>query len=131
MSNQGAQSNYNGRDLENLVVDHLETTLGFEVERQVKYVNRKGALGQRDTRFYDGQTSWVVECKYQSVPGSAEEKLYFVALDAYTWPSDRKVLFLGGPGWSNAVVADLRSLAPACGLIIVRSVEELTGAIYA
>jgi len=101
-----------GRELEQACVD-LALNLGLDVRRQVPVGRR--IWGPR--RFIDVlvtdtalRRSVGIECKYQRVSGTAEEKIPATIQDIAAWPIAGIVCF-DGPGFSE----HLRSFMLASG----------------
>lgn len=91
-----------GRELERACAD-LGRSLGLEVQTQVRVGRRVwGPRRQIDAIFIDRQTrrSLGVECKYQGVGGTAEEKIPATIEDIRAWPIEGIVCF-SGPGFSD------------------------------
>jgi hypothetical protein len=87
----------NGDELVKAVAG-LATTLGLESKQQVRVARRIwGAVRHIDVVITHPQTRKTlgVECKFQSVPGTAEEKIPSVINDIAAWPIPGLVVFAG------------------------------------
>lgn len=93
----------------------IATSLGLEVERQVKVGRRIwGAERRIDIIVKDRTTrnSLGIECKFQKDSGSAEEKIPAVIQDISAWPI-RGIVVFGGEGFSGRIKAYLLSTGKA------------------
>ena len=106
-----------GADLRDRIVK-LGQALGLDVRVEVRVGRRLwGAVRCIDvvlTRTETGKTLGV-ECKYQGVGGSAEEKVPATIQDIEAWPIPGVVVF-GGEGFSTNMVAYFHSTGKAVGL---------------
>lgn len=87
----------NGDDLVKAVAQ-LARDLGLEAKEQVRVARRIwGAVRKIDVVITHPQTRKTlgVECKYQAVPGTAEEKIPSVIKDIGAWPIPGLVVFDG------------------------------------
>lgn len=87
----------NGDDLVRAVAE-LARELGLESRQQVRVARRIwGAIRHIDVVLTHPQTRKTlgVECKYQAVPGTAEEKIPSVINDIAAWPIPGLVVFSG------------------------------------
>ena len=87
----------NGEDLVKGVIG-LATELGLEWRKQVRVARRIwGAVRHIDVVITHPQTRKTlgVECKFQAVPGTAEEKIPSVINDIAAWPIPGLVVFDG------------------------------------
>lgn len=103
-----------GADLEREVAS-LADRLGLRVGRQIRVGRRLwGAERRIDLvlRHADSRRSLGVECKYQGVSGSAEEKIPATIQDIIAWPIPGIVVF-AGPGFSENMRAYLHSTGKA------------------
>src|SRR5215831_9930196 len=76
----------------------LAADLGLESRRQVRVARRIwGAVRHIDVVLTHPQTRKTlgVECKFQAVPGTAEEKIPSVINDIAAWPIPGLVVFAG------------------------------------
>ena len=92
-------------------VGELGNRLGLEVREQFKVARRIwGAERRIDVVLKDPKTARTlgVECKFQSVGGTAEEKIPSVIQDIEAWPIDGLVVF-SGPGFTENMKAFLIS----------------------
>lgn len=92
----------NGDELTRLVVA-LAHQLGLEAKEQVKVARRIwGAERRIDVvLIHPGNRKTLgLECKFQSVGGSAEEKIPATIKDIEAWPIPGLVVF-AGPGFSD------------------------------
>ncbi|HSU39116.1 MAG TPA: PD-(D/E)XK nuclease superfamily protein [Polyangiaceae bacterium] len=106
-----------GGDALELAVANLAQRLGLEVRRQVKVGRRLWGAERRIDVVVTEPTSrrrLGLECKFQGVPGTAEEKIPTTIQDISAWPIPGLVVF-SGEGFSPY----MRSLLIASG----RSVE--------
>lgn len=107
-----------GRELERACAE-LGRSLGLEVKTQVRVGRRVwGPRRQIDTVFTDREMrrSLGVECKYQGVSGTAEEKIPATIEDIRAWPIEGIVCF-SGPGFSDHMRAFLLSSGKAVELV--------------
>jgi len=105
----------NGRDLE-LSVAEIAEGLGLKVQRQVSVARRIwGAVRMIDVVLTDPATRLRlgVECKYQAVGGSAEEKIPAVVEDIGAWPI-RGIIVISGEGFSD----NMRSFLFSTGKVV-------------
>src|SRR5690349_164493 len=87
----------NGDELVRAVAE-LARSLGLESKQQVRVARRIwGAIRHIDVVITHPQTRKTlgIECKYQSVPGTAEEKIPSVIDDIAAWPIPGLVVFAG------------------------------------
>ena len=92
----------NGEELTRLVVA-LAHQLGLEAKEQVKVARRIwGAERRIDVVLIHpaSRKTLGLECKFQSVGGSAEEKIPATIKDIEAWPIPGLVVF-AGPGFSD------------------------------
>ena len=99
-------------------VAKLATDLGLEVRMEVKVGRRLwGAVRSIDvvlTRQETGKTLGI-ECKYQGIGGSAEEKVPATIQDITAWPIPGLVVF-GGEGFSTNMIAFFHATGKAVSL---------------
>ncbi len=82
----------------------LGETLGLEVREQFKVARRIwGAERRIDVILKDAKTAKIlgVECKFQAVLGTAEEKIPSIIQDIEAWPIAGLVVFSGDGFTSN------------------------------
>jgi hypothetical protein len=87
----------NGEELVKGVIG-LATDLGLEWRKQVRVARRIwGAIRHIDVVITHPQTRKTlgIECKFQAVPGTAEEKIPSVINDIAAWPIPGLVVFDG------------------------------------
>jgi hypothetical protein len=87
----------NGDDLVKAVVE-LAVSLGLESRQQVRVARRIwGAVRHIDVVLTHSQTRKTlgIECKFQGVLGTAEEKIPSVIRDIDAWPIPGLVVFAG------------------------------------
>lgn len=111
---------HSGNELRDRVAD-IGRGLGLEAEIEVAVGRRVwGAKRKIDVVLKHPETrvSLGVECKYQGVKGSAEEKIPATLQDIRAWPI-RGLLVYGGKGFSKNMEAYLLST----GLVV--EVKEL------
>lgn len=104
----------NGDDLARLVVS-LGQELGLEAREQVRVARRIwGAERRIDVVLIHPTTRKTlgIECKFQSVGGSAEEKIPATIKDIEAWPIPGLVVF-AGPGFSENMRSFLISTGKA------------------
>jgi len=130
----GAKAVSSGDELAKLVCD-LATKLGLEVREQFKVARRLwGAERRIDVILKDPKTAKTlgVECKYQGVGGTAEEKIPAIIQDIDAWPIEGLVVFYG-PGFttnmksfliSTGKAVDLEDLEPWLRLYFGLSLED-------
>jgi hypothetical protein len=93
----------------------LGKNLGLEVREQFKVARRIwGAERRIDVILKDPKTSKTlgVECKFQGVGGTAEEKIPSTIQDIKAWPIEGLVVFTG-PGFTENMKAFLISTGKA------------------
>lgn len=103
-----------GSELEQEVAN-LAGRLGLRVGKQIRVGRRLwGAERRIDLvlRHPDSGSSLGIECKYQGVSGSAEEKIPATVQDISAWPIPGIVVF-AGPGFSENMRAYLHSTGKA------------------
>ena len=96
MSGRGAAPS--GGDALELAVAALAERIGLEVRRQVKVGRRLwGAERRIDVVVTEPQSRrrLGLECKFQGVPGTAEEKIPTTIQDIAAWPIPGIVVFSG------------------------------------
>lgn len=106
-----------GNELEEEVM-RIAQQLGLHVNRQVKVGRRIwGAVRLIDLVLTDPNTrkSIGLECKYQGVSGSTEEKIPTTIKDLEAWPIKGLVVFAGN-GFSDNMRAYLHSTGMAVEL---------------
>ncbi len=114
MSGKGAAPS--GGDALELEVAALAERLGLEVRRQVKVGRRLwGAERRIDVVVTEPQSRrrLGLECKFQSVPGTAEEKIPTTIQDIAAWPIPGLVVFSGegfSPYMRSFLIASGRSV---------------------
>ncbi len=117
--NQGAMANLNGHSVEG-VLEHLFSTKGFTIlpsaqyeqtppERRpggnvvlknVPYETIYGSQGRTEFVVISGSRRIRIESKYQSSPGSVDEKFPYMLLNAIqTYPEPEVVLLVTGGGY--------------------------------
>ena len=87
----------NGEELVKAIAE-LAAGLGLESRQQVRVARRIwGAVRHIDVVITHPQTRKTlgVECKFQAVPGTAEEKIPSVINDIAAWPIPGLVVFAG------------------------------------
>jgi hypothetical protein len=87
----------NGDELVQAVAD-MATSLNLESKQQVRVARRIwGAVRHIDLVLTHPQTRKTlgIECKFQGVPGTAEEKIPSVINDIAAWPIPGLVVFAG------------------------------------
>jgi len=85
-------------------VSQLALELGLEIKKQVRVARRIwGAIRRIDVVITHPQTRKTlgVECKYQAVGGTAEEKIPAVINDIAAWPITGIVVFEGAGFTAN------------------------------
>lgn len=110
----GSAAIASGTDLEREVA-RLAERLGLRVGNQVKVGRRLWAAERRIDlvlRQADSSQSLGIECKYQGVGGSAEEKIPATIQDIAAWPIPGIVVF-AGQGFSDNMRAYLHSTGKA------------------
>jgi len=113
----GAEAVKSGTTLEHEVVGVAEA-LGLKAERQVKVGRRIwGAERRIDVvvKYPETNLSLGIECKYQGVGGSAEEKIPATIEDMRAWPIRGIVVFYGD-GFTKNMEAYLHSTGSAMRL---------------
>ena len=110
----GAKAVTSGDELCKAVCE-LGRKLGLEVREQFKVARRIwGAERRIDVILKDAKTSKTlgVECKFQGVGGTAEEKIPSTIQDIDAWPIAGLVVF-SGPGFTENMKAFLISTGKA------------------
>jgi hypothetical protein len=98
------------QEVKRLALDlHLEAREQFKVARRLWGAERKIDVVLRNPA--NGKTLGV-ECKYQEVGGTAEEKIPTTIQDISAWPIDGIVVF-GGPGFTTNMKSYLLSTGKA------------------
>lgn len=106
----GQMATSSGADLEREVAS-LADSLGLRVGKQIRVGRRLWSAERRIDlvlRHPDSGESLGIECKYQGVSGSAEEKIPAIIQDIAVWPIPGIVVF-AGPGFSDNMRAYLHS----------------------
>ncbi|HNZ03814.1 MAG TPA: hypothetical protein PKK50_06710 [Myxococcota bacterium] len=114
MAGKGTAPN-NGKELEDKVVQ-VAQKLGLQTMRQVSVARRIwGAVRMIDVVLTDPATRLRlgVECKFQGVGGSAEEKIPAIVEDIDAWPI-RGIIVISGDGFS----ANMRSFLFSTGKVV-------------
>lgn len=114
MAGKGTAPN-NGKELEDKVVQ-VAQKLGLQTMRQVSVARRIwGAVRMIDVVLTDPATRLRlgVECKFQGVGGSAEEKIPAIVEDIDAWPI-RGIIVISGDGFS----ANTRSFLFSTGKVV-------------
>jgi hypothetical protein len=105
-----------GGDALELEVANLAQRLGLEVRRQVKVGRRLWGAERRIDVVVTEPTSrrrLGLECKFQGVPGTAEEKIPTTIQDISAWPIPGLVVFSGegfSPYMRSFLIASGRSV---------------------
>ncbi len=97
-----SQAVTNGQELQKVVIEAAQS-LGLKAVAEVKVGRRIwGAERKIDVVLTEPQSRLKLglECKFQSVPGSAEEKIPATIEDIKAWPIRGLVVF-NGPGFSE------------------------------
>lgn len=113
----GAKAVSSGDDLCKAVCD-LGTRLDLEVREQFKVARRIwGAERRIDVILKDSKTAKTlgVECKFQAVLGTAEEKIPSIIQDIDAWPIEGLVVF-SGQGFTTNMKSFLVSTGKAVEL---------------
>ena len=98
MVNQGQKANQTGRQFENKV-KQLVSEYGFE-PTQKKYESKYSTRSKTDV--YLPEIDTVIECKYQGVSGTADQKgITEIANAIYTLNARRYIYVVGGPHWDT------------------------------
>jgi acyl-CoA synthetase (NDP forming) len=106
-----------GRELER-TVEELARRLGLEVRRQVSAGRRIwGKRREIDLVVRHPETKRVlgIECKAQSTPGTAEEKIIATVRDIEHWPIPG-IVVVSGEGFSQEILGYLMSTGRAVHL---------------
>lgn len=117
-----AEAVSSGRELEDVVAEICQP-LGLIVRRQVSVGRRIWGKKRRidivvehpETRKRLG-----IECKYQGVSGTAEEKIYATLQDIEAWPIPG-IIVIGGQGFSESTA---NALIATGKVILVEDLEE-------
>ena len=110
----GAKSSKGGKALATRVIETAEN-LGLEAKKEVTVGRRLwGAVRKIDVVLIDKTTrkSLGIECKFQEVGGSAEEKIPTTIKDIEAWPIPGLLVF-DGPGFSSNMTGYLYSTGKA------------------
>lgn len=105
----------NGEELKRLVVE-CARSIGLESQVEVKVGRRIwGAVRRIDVVLTNSLTRLKlgVECKYQGVLGTAEEKIPAILQDIKAWPI-RGIVCVSGPGFSP----NMRGYLVSTGLVV-------------
>jgi len=95
---QGAQANLNGKMFENqieYIIEGMCMLAATNYESQVPYTNLYGSDRARMDFCINGKINLNIECKYQKVSGSVDEKIPFCIENLLKQDKDG-VLVLGG-----------------------------------
>jgi|TARA_R100000081_G_C4740869_1_gene128824 galactitol-specific phosphotransferase system IIB component len=93
--NQGQKANFNGESFE-AVCENLLQEHNIEFESQVPYTNLYGSnRSKMDIVVGD----LYIECKFQDVSGSVDEKIPFVMENLEQFP--KGMIVLGGKHWKS------------------------------
>ncbi len=112
----GKASAPSGGDALELEVTNLAQRLGLEARRQVKVGRRLWGAERRIDVVVTEPTSrrrLGLECKFQGVPGTAEEKIPTTIQDIAAWPIPGIVVFSGegfSPYMRSFLIASGRSV---------------------
>jgi hypothetical protein len=112
-----AQAVSNGATLVGAVVT-LAASLNLETRQQVRVARRIwGSVRNIDVVLTHPQTRKTlgIECKFQAVPGTAEEKIPSVIKDIEAWPIPGLVIF-AGEGFTKNMESYLLSTGKAVSL---------------
>jgi len=115
-----------GRELRDKV-QAIALSLGLKVELEVSVGRRIwGARRHIDVvlKHPDTRVSLGVECKYQGVPGTAEEKIPATLEDIRAWPI-RGIVVYDGEGFSENMQAFLLSTGTAVSVADLQTWLEL------
>ena len=115
-----------GRELRDKV-QTIALSLGLKVELEVSVGRRIwGARRHIDVvlKHPDTRVSLGVECKYQGVPGTAEEKIPATLEDIRAWPI-RGIVVYDGEGFSENMQAFLLSTGMAVSVADLQTWLEL------
>ena len=115
-----------GRELRDKV-QAIALSLGLKVELEVSVGRRIwGARRHIDVvlKHPDTRVSLGVECKYQGVPGTAEEKIPATLEDIRAWPI-RGIVVYDGEGFSENMQAFLLSTGMAVSVADLQTWLEL------
>jgi hypothetical protein len=113
----GAKAVASGDELAKRVCE-MAATLGLEVREQFKVARRLwGAERRIDVILKDPKTAKTlgVECKFQGVGGTAEEKIPAIIQDIDAWPIEGLVVF-SGQGFTTNMKSFLISTGKAIDL---------------
>lgn len=128
MSSQGTASNKNGKMLEDSV-ESIFIKYGFECIKDSIDVPQIGIYYKKNVAFqgiykgkknrsefvlYENGSACRIECKWQSVPGSAEEKLPYLYECMKKVPEKYVMIVIDGPGWSDGAKAWIKDQAATC-----------------
>lgn len=91
---QGARANKSGKELE-VNVESILNALGIPFLSQVKFTNCYGKPNSK-MDFYLPTLDVAIECKYQNVPGTADQKLPYVVEDLALFPAKHGLIILDG-----------------------------------
>lgn len=100
----------------------LAASLGLETRQQVRVARRIwGAIRHIDVVLTHPQTRKTlgIECKFQGVPGTAEEKIPSVINDIAAWPIPGLVVF-AGQGFTDNMRLFLIATGKAVELVELR-----------
>jgi len=124
MIRQGAQANMSGNLLEE-TVQNVFIKKGFRVARYIDWQNRPDRFGREllltnakyETIYgHKGTTEFLlvserfhmnvrIECKWQQVSGSVDEKLPYLYLNCIeAMPEDHIIIIIDGQGWKEGAI---------------------------
>ncbi len=132
MENQGRRANSSGNLLEQ-TVKNICIQKGFKLEKYQNYVKNRGLFEEREILLtnvpyksvygHNGKTEFLlksekyglktrIECKWQQVSGSVDEKLPYLYLNCIeSMPEEHIILIVDGGGWKNGAVDWLKNAA--------------------
>lgn len=119
---QGARANRTGKVAED-VIGAVLSAHGVEFVRQQPIGNSIYCHPLR-ADFYLPREELIIECKWQEVGGSADEKLPYLVENirhCYPYPT---ILVLGGKGWKPGAIEWVKQQVDNTSLVNVLSVEE-------
>lgn len=141
MTSQGRRANDSGRMLEDGIRTSVWRQLGLRAQPFVEWKGDRPALvenvpyktlydtvGRSEFVLYTQQRSYRIECKWQAVSGSVDEKFPYLLESLKRVDEDECLVVVGGGGAKPSAVEWLRKAAQASSKPIrVVSLEEFMG----
>tara|TARA_Y100000310_G_scaffold324523_1_gene386468 strand:+ start:1732 stop:2175 length:444 start_codon:yes stop_codon:yes gene_type:complete len=100
--NQGTKANFTGKEFHQNMVNHL-MSCGYNTKSPPLYEALWGGGNQRNQAdIYLPESNTQIECKFQGVPGTADQKAFAELYNAHQRiKCDRYILLFGGKHWES------------------------------